>query len=478
MSSWSTAGYFGRLNYNYKGRYLIEGNLRYDGTSKFRGNSRWAWLPSFSAGWNVAQESFWSSLGLDNKISLLKLRGSYGELGNQNTVGNYVTYTTISPGSTNGPWLQNGVKVGSVSSPDLIDAFISWERIHTVNFGLDLGALRNRLTASFDTYVRNTYDMVGPAPTLPVILGKGVPKTNNTDLRTKGFELSLGWRDRLANGLSYGAKFLLSDSRSVITNYPNETMSLGTWYTGQVFGEIWGFETIGMARTQEQMDAHLASLPKGGQDALGSKWAAGDMMYRDRNGDEKVSRGADTKLDPGDRIVIGNDKARYSFGMDLNAAWKGFDLRAFFQGVGKRDFNPNNNPTFFGAVGGVFNSAFLKEHLNYFRAEAYGDLPANPNGYYPRVLESTGNKNQANQTYWMQNAAYIRLKNVTLGYTIPANIVRQVAISNVRVFFSADNIWTGTKMAKMFDPEATGAYAKGASYPLSRVVSLGLNVSF
>ena len=288
LSDWATAGFFGRLNYDYEGRYLAEINLRYDGTSRFRSDKRWKMFPSFSLGWNIAREEFWKPW--EDMVGTLKLRASYGELGNQNTKSWYPTYQTMSVNASNGSWLVNGAKPNTAYAPGLVSSLMTWEQIKTWDIGLDFGALGNRLTGSFDYYQRQTLDMVGPAPELPVILGTGVPKMNNTDLKTYGFDLSVAWNDRLKNGLGYGVKFILSDSQTKITRYPNQTGRLDTYREGMKYGEIWGYTTVGIAKTQEEMDAHLASLPNGGQDAIGSRWEAGDLMFADVNGDRKSTR--------------------------------------------------------------------------------------------------------------------------------------------------------------------------------------------
>lgn len=476
---WQTAGFFGRINYDYMGKYLAEVNLRYDGTSRFRQDQRWNWFPSFSLGWNIAREAFWESLS--DYVGTLKLRGSYGELGNQNTTGWYPTYQVISVKAGDGAWLQNGIKPNAAYVPGLISSTLGWERVRSWNVGLDFGLFGNRLTGSLEYYDRKTLDMIGPAPELPIILGADVPKTNNTDLKTYGFDLEIGWNDRLKNGLGYGVKFILSDAQTEITRYPNPTGTLDKYREGQKMGEIWGYETIGIARDQAQMDAHLASLPKGGQDALGTSWEAGDIMYADLNGDGKIDNGANTLSDHGDLKLIGNNTPRFQFGLDLNADWKGFDFRAFFQGVMKRDFWQGSY-YFWGVVDNMWWSGGFKEHADYFRAAPSNDLPANLDAYYPRPNFGTG-KNQNTQTRYLQNAAYIRLKNIQLGYTLPASITNKAYISKLRFFISGENLWTGTKLANMFDPETinggkvNNGVGNGNAYPLSKTISFGLSVT-
>lgn len=476
-AEWNTAGFFGRLNYNYKMRYLMEVNLRYDGTSRFRGDKRWNWFPSFSLGWNIAQEKFWEPLA--DVVGTLKLRASYGLLGNQNTDSWYPTYQIISTGINTGNWLQNGKKTNIAYKPQLISSTLSWEKVKTWNIGVDLGMFSNKLTGSFDYYIRKTLDMVGPAMELPLILGTSVPKSNNTDLKTSGFELSLTWQDRLANGLTYSAKFMLSDNKTEVTKYPNATKTLSTYYNGQELGTIWGYKTIGIAKTKEEMENHLATLPNGGQNALGSQWTAGDVMYEDVNGDGKINNGSNTLDDHGDLVKIGNNLPRYLLGLDLNAAWKGFDIRAFFQGVCKRDYWTSSDYFWGVTSSGEWSAVGLKNHLDYFRSEDSRDLKANLNSYYPRPLFVGAGKNQQVQTRYLQNAAYIRLKNITIGYTLPQSLTQKFAVTRLRLFFMGENLWTGTNLANMFDPETIsgGSNGNGNSYPLQKTLSVGLNIT-
>lgn len=478
-NEWATAGFFARVNYDYQGKYLIEGNLRADGTSRFRKGNQWKAFPSVSVGWNIARENFFGPI--NDVIGTLKLRASYGSLGNQNTTNWYQTYQTMTVGSSNGSWLMNGKKPNTATAPGLVSTTLTWETIESYNVGLDWGIFNNRLTGSFDYYIRNTKNMVGNAPELPAILGTDVPVTNNTDLHTSGWELSIGWNDRLNNGLAYSAKFNVSDARTKITRYPNNpTNAIDTYIEGHYINEIWGYETVGLAKTDEEMQTHLATLPNGGQDALGSDWKAGDIMYADLNGDGKISGGAGTLNDPGDKKVIGNSTPRYLFGLDLNASWKGFDVRIFFQGIMKRDYWQGSTYLFGASNNGQWWATGLSQISDYFRDEnswsvQNGYQSVNTDSYLPRPLYN--NKNQKCQTRYLQNAAYIRLKNLQIGYTIPQSITARWGIQNVRVFFSGENLWTGTSLASQFDPETISSY-NGNSYPLSKTLSCGINVTF
>lgn len=482
-NQWQTAGFFGRLNYNYNERYLAEVNLRYDGTSRFRTDKMWKLFPSFSMGWRISEENFME----DTKswLSNLKLRASYGNLGNQNLDNWYQTYQTISYRSSAGNWLQNGVRPNTTAAPGLVSALLTWETSESYNIGLDFGFLNNRLSGIFEWYIRNTKNMMGNAPELPAILGTNVPQTNNTDLRTTGWEFQISWHDRLSNGLNYGITLNLSDARTKITRYPNNpTNSIDTYIAGRYLNEIWGYTTIGIAKSNDEMNAHLAHAD---QSTLGSNWAAGDIMYEDTNNDKKISAGARTLADHGDLKVIGNSTPRYLFGLDLNASWKGFDFRAFFQGVLKRDSwlggSWGSLEYYFGATNSwEWWATGITAVKDYYRdantwSVANGYQSANQDAFLPRATFS--DKNEQCQTRYLMNAAYMRLKNLQLGYTIPRNITGKWSITNLRVFFSAENLFTITSMPEQFDPEMIGKDAKHSNgYPLSKTFSFGLNVTF
>ena len=475
--NWKNAGFIGRINYDYNGKYLVEGNLRYDGSSRFRRGNRWILTPSFSLGWNVARENFWEKLA--DVVEVFKLRVSYGELANQNTTSWYPTYQTLGVTTNGGKWLQNGALTSVASVPGLISTSLSWEKIKNTNIGFDFGALNNRLTGSFDYFWRKTKNMVGPGVELPAILGATVPSTNNTDLTTFGWELSIGWRDKVGE-LGYGVKLNISDNQTRIDKYPNPTNSLSKYMAGELTGDIYGYTTIGIAKTQEEMDAHIASLPKGGQTAIGSKWEAGDIMYADINGDGKIDNGSNTLDDMGDLKKIGNNTPRFRTGITLDAQWKGFDFSMFWQGVLKRDFDPGENSmVFWGTTGsGQWWSTSFKDHMDYFRAEdTASPLGANVNAYYPRPLFN--NKNHKTQTAYLQNAAYMRLKNLQLGYTLPKSLINKIGLQNVRVYVSGENLLTITGLSDTMDPETAGIGKQGGTvYPLSRVYSFGLSVNF
>lgn len=476
---WATAGFFGRINYNYAERYLLEVNLRYDGTSRFARDKRWNLFPSFSAGWNVSREAFMEPYS--DIINNLKIRGSWGQLGNQNTV-NLYPYIQLMPfypssNTEQNNWLINGERQNGATAPGLISTLLGWETMNSWNIGLDMGFLRNRLTFSFDYFVRTTYDMVGPAPELPATLGTDVPKVNNADLRSYGFELDLAWRDQIRD-FRYGVHLLLSDDQQKVLKYPNKSGSLSTWREGQKLGEIWGLTTIGIAKSQEEMDNHVASLDKGGI-SFGSAWGEGDIMYKDVNKDGKISTG-NTLTDAGDETIIGNNTPRFKFGIDLDVAWKGFDARIFFQGVAKRDWAfGGDNLIYWGNAGGEWNSAAFTNNLDFYRPADAEWLGANPNAKFPRLRSS--DQNRKKQTRYLENAAYLRLKNLQLGYTLPTYLTKKAGIGSVRIFFSAENLFTISGLPKGIEPETLGIgdYGSGSgSYPLTQIYSTGISVNF
>lgn len=495
-ATWSTAGWFGRINYDYMGRYMIEGNFRYDGSSRFRHGHRWVSSPSFSLGWNIARENFWQDL--ITYCNTLKLRFSWGKLANQNTDSWYPTYQTMGYSANSSSWLVNGEKASVGTMPGLISRTLTWEKNKTWDLGLDWGLFNNRLIGTFDYYNRKTEDMVGPGPSVPTVLGANAPKTNNLSMTSKGWELSITWRDRIQD-FSYGITANLYDHTITIDEYPNENYTLSSHnplYNGAKYGDYWGLTTVGIAKSQAEMDAHLDRLDenyknkngqypatrRAGQNRYGTSWGAGDIMYADINGDGVINSGQGTLDDHGDLSVIGNSTPRYSFGLNLDAQWKGFDVKVFFQGVLKRDYNANGS-VFWGACGmSQWQALMLEPHLDYFRPEDT-ESPFGPNldAYYPRPNWDGGKNNQL-QTRYLQNAAYCSLKNVTIGYTLPQSLTRKAYIENLRVFVSGENLAQITDFTKTGDPELIdaydNAYGYGKCYPLQRVFSVGLNVTF
>ena len=470
-TQWATMGAFGRINYVYDSRYLAEFSIRRDGSSRFIGDKTWSTFPSVALGWNIANEQFFKPL--TNTVSTLKLRLSFGALGNTNIKALYPWFLGQPARAAESSWLVGGERVNIANVPGLVSPNLTWESVRSWNIGLDFGLLNNKLHGTFDYFVRTTKDMVGPAPVRPSILGAELPKENNSDMRSNGWDLEIRWRDKIGQ-VNYGIKLVLSDDYQTITRYYNPNRLLSKWCEGKRMGDIYGYKVEGIAQTDEQMTEWL----KNNKPSWGSNWAAGDVMYKDLNGDKKVNAGKSTYDDMGDLTKIGNSLPHYRFGITLDAAWKGIDFLVFMQGVGKRDFW-DSSPYSVGANHGVWQSAAFKDHLDYWRPATDTNFGPNPNGFYPRPLFHQGSKNFQTSDRYLQNAAYMRIKNIQLGYTLPAPIASKIGASRVRFYFSAENLVTFTKMNKIFDPEATGGdWGPGKLYPLQRTISFGLNLNF
>lgn len=470
-TQWATMGAFGRINYAYDSRYLAEFSIRRDGSSRFIGDKTWSTFPSFALGWNIANEQFFKPL--TKTVNTLKLRATYGALGNTNIKALYPWFLSQPANASASSWLVNGQRVNISNAPGLVSPSLTWESVRSWNIGLDFGMFNNRLQGTFDYYVRTTKDMVGPAPAHPSILGVELPKENNSDMRSNGWDLEVRWRDRIGQ-VGYGIKLVLSDDYQTITRFHNPNRLLSKWCEGKRMGDIYGYLVEGIAQTNEQMNEWLTN----NKPSWGSNWAAGDVMYKDLNGDKKVNSGKGTYDDMGDLTKIGNSLPRYRFGITLDANWKGFDFLIFMQGVGKRDFW-DDSPYSVGANTGMWQAAAFKDHLDYWRPATDTNLGPNPNGFYPRPLFGQGSKNFQTSDRYLQNAAYMRIKNIQLGYTLPTAIASKIGANRIRFYFSAENLATFTKMNKIFDPEATGGdWGPGKIYPLQRTVSFGLNLNF
>jgi TonB-linked SusC/RagA family outer membrane protein len=456
-------GAFYRLNYNYKEKYLIEFNGRYDGTSRFPKDSRFGFFPSVSAGWRISNEKFMAGTGswLDN----LKLRASYGTLGNQLLGTNYYPYVATM-GTGQSPYMFTNALIPFVSAAGLVSPSLTWETVISKNIGLDVTMLRGRLDASLDVYTRDTKDMLMDV-SYPAILGTAAPKENAADLRTNGWELSLTWRDKFKSDWSYDVTLALSDWTAEITRFNNPTGALpnnsNIYYVGQKLGEIWGFETAGIFQTTDE----VAQAPK--QTNIGANWRPGDIRYKDLNGDGNITFGKNTLGDPGDRKVIGNTTPRYSFGLNGGIGYKGVRLTLFFQGIGKKDHWPtSDNWTWFFP----YNAGHVEK---YYITDTWTE--DNRDAYFPAAHISTNDKKNVQvQSRYLQSAAYIRLKNITLSYELPQGLMKKIGVGRAQIFATGMNLWEYTKMRKPLDPETIQSAA--IEYPMQRISTLGLNVSF
>lgn len=470
IESWALRGAFARLGYVYADKYIFEFNGRYDGTSRFPKKDRFVFNPSASLGWVISREDFFKPL--KNIISFLKLRGSYGRLGNQD-VSTYAYVATMGSGKIS--QILEGKQPIYVSAPGLVSGNLTWEKVTTANIGMDINFFDNRLTMTGEFYIRRTKDMLTKGYTLPAVLGTSVPKQNAANLKTRGWEVTVGWKDQLNlcnKPFIYNANFNLADSRAWITKYDNPTGYLGDHYVGQELGEIWGVETLGFFTSEEDIKNHAdqswsTSYP--GTRPL----APGDLKFKDANGDGKIDDGTWTLDDHGDYNIIGNSRPRFTFGLNLGAQWNGFDVSLFAQGVGKKDYYPGVSDLYFwGIYAQPWTNITVGNYYDRWTEE-------NPNGYYPRmkayVAENTDKECGVTQTKYLQNAAYIRFKNLTVGYTIPQKYVEKIGIQRLRFFFSGDNLGEISGLYKHYnvDPEQLG----NMSYPLQRSFSFDLNLT-
>lgn len=457
---WSVNGFFARINYDYKGKYLLELNGRYDGSSKFPHGDRYAFFPSASVAWRVSEEKFWEPIRgwFDN----FKLRASYGSLGNQaldeSRYGNFPYLATYGINTKYGALL-NGTRPVAVSVPGLVSASFSWETVNQIDFGFDASFFGGRLNTSFDWYRRNTKDMLTAGQVLPAVLGTSVPQENAADMKTVGWEVSLEWNDRLSNGFGYHIKGVLSDYQASITKFSNPTKLLGTHYVGEKLNEIWGYVSNGLFQSDEDAKAADQSYLSGGS------WGAGDVKYEDLNNDGKIDIGKNTLDDSGDRKIIGNSTPRYSYGITAGFDYKGFDFEMFWQGIGKRDY----------WLGGSQFWGFTDEWCTPLTSSLDYWTEDNRDAYFPRLHHyGVNGGNHQVSTRYLQNAAYLRLKNVVLGYTIPRSITEKVKISRLRVFVQGENLLTFTPLIDSYDPETLN----NMTYPINKKISVGLNLTF
>jgi TonB-linked SusC/RagA family outer membrane protein len=484
---------FYRLNYIFDNRYIAEFSGRYDGSSRFPKKDRFGFFPSGSLGWVISRESFTEELMKSLKIDQLKFRGSYGALGNQ-ALGSYYPYVAGMGSGTMGNVI-DGAQPLKVTQPGTVAGDLTWERVRTVNGGVDLSLFGNKFDLSFDIYTRYTEGMLTQLKQLPAFYGAGAPSTNAADLKTKGWELTVGYRDVFSAGnapFAWGLRFMLADSRAWITKYdsnrllPDDFNGSPNHYEGKEIGEIWGLTTLGYLTEDDFTDVANNKL-KVDQTAVGSNdtrylFYVGDLKFADINGDGAVTYGNNTVDDPGDRKIIGNSSARLPYSILADAAWKGFDLSLFFQGIGKRDWYPNaKTNTFWGVYAEPWTAPV---HKNYDR---WTEENPSQDAFFPRMksiiaeeYSVTGTKDElaTPQTRYLQDASYLRLKTLNIGYTIPTRITNKWKIGGLRLFFNGENLFTISHIqAAGVDPEILNGLYRGAEYPQQKVYSFGLNLT-
>ena len=466
LDHYATLGFFGRFNYDYKSRYLFEFDLRRDGSSryaKFAKGHQWGTFPAFSAGWNVAKEAFFEPY--TSILSELRLRGSWGELGNMR--GKNYQYISTVPYNATTDYIMGDKRISAFGAPNMI-AYNTWEKNRTLDFGVDIAALNNRLTMSFDWYRRDIIGLITKGVTLPAVLGVNSPDTNNADIRNEGWELTLGWRDQFSlasKSFNYSVSFNLSDYQGTVLKYSNPKGLIYDYYVGKKMGTIWGYTTDHIMTDPAEAKAINDS---GVQNKFGGDWVVGDIKYVNLDDDPNINDGNQTLEDHGDLSIIGNDTPRYNFGFGFNADWNGIDFSMFLQGTMKRDLWLEG-PVAFGLGGGQWGSNVWKNTLDCWREDG-----SNPDPWLPRLYLWSTSKNLQKQTRYMDTGAYCRLKNIQLGYSLPGAIINKVGLEKVRIYFSGDNLLTFSGINENFDPEAPW----GGAYPISKSISFGVNVTF
>ena len=484
QNEFALMGYFARLSYDYNGRYLVEANMRYDGTSRFPRNHRWGFFPSVALGWRISEEAFFAPMR--PVVSNLKLRASLGSLGNQitdnsakfnkNTFYPYMRLISLA-NTTTLNYIFDNTQATYASLGDPTSGSLTWETIVTQNVGLDVGLFNNRLSLALDVYRRTTKDMLAAARALPAVYGYNAPYENNGELRTNGFELVVGWNDKFnlaGKPFYYGVNLTLADSKTKITKFKgNESKVLGQDYEGMEWGEIWGFRIKGIYQSdQEAIDRGVD------QSFLGSRFTdkAGDLIFDDVDDSKKIDIGKGTLDNHGDLVRIGNSTPRYHYGITVNMAWMGFDFSMFWQGIGKQNIYPGgNNMMFWGPYARAYSSFIPKD----FPAKVWST--DNRGAYFPRPVADLARElamSKPNDRY-LQDLAYCRLKNLTFGYTLPKSLTKKAYLEKVRVYFSGENIFITSKLKSDYlDPEQMTYDSNGRVYPFSKTFSFGLDVSF
>jgi TonB-linked SusC/RagA family outer membrane protein len=478
-------GLYYRLSYNYKGKYLVETNGRYDGSSKFPKDNRFGFFPSASVGWRVSEEAFmeWSRSYLDN----FKLRGSYGQVGNQ-AIKNYAYMGVM---GTSNAWLENGVWNIARSTPGLFSSDFTWEKVETVDIGFDMGLLNGKLDLVFDWYRRDTKGMLAPGKELPSVLGSSAPLENSADLRTTGWELAVNWRDNINKDWRYNIGINIYDSRSKITKFDNPTGTFGknNYRVGQEIGEIWGFVTDRFYTEDDFSfidEANGVYTLKDGVptiDPFIRDPRPGDILFKDLDGSGTIeATGDNTESNPGDRKIIGNNSRRFPYAISGGIGWKGFDVAVFFQGVGKRDLViGTNGPSNFLAWPHTNSdnpnaaATVLAHHLDYW-------TPDNRDAHYPRLGNQSGINqgvdafNRRTQTKYLMDGSFIKLKNISVSYSFPSKWLEKTkAIKAFKVFFSGEDLWTKHHMYEGMDPEQTMGI--NDLYPFMKKCSFGINLT-
>lgn len=460
MISW-----IGRLNYDYRGIYLLEGLFRRDGSSKFSADNRWANFYGISAGVRFSEFEFVKNWNIFNN---LKLRASYGETGSQGGIGNYDYYSTISKGTT--IFGYDGTKVNTAWISSMTSKDRTWERVATTNFGVDFAVLNNRLSGTFEYYIRKNNDML-ISVTYPQVLGATAPKTNSGGYRANGWELSLNWNDRIGQDFSYNVGFSLSDARTEVTNYEGAaaiTYGKNAIVEGKPINSIYVFKTDGYLQSEAEVAEYYQAINGNGTLAptenTNSQLRPGCVRKVDLDGDGAITTD--------DLYYYGDANPHFQFGINLGARYKGFDFSAFIQGVGQQNLVREGN------LRGPFVSWWMNQNKTYLY-ETWTE--ENTNARFP-ILSFDGSVNNWNYSQYndinVMDVWYARLKNIVIGYTLPKTWMKKIGVENLRLYLSADNLWELTHVDDSFDPEAQASTGQGKIDCYARTVSFGIDLTF
>lgn len=489
----ATAGFFGRINYNYKEKYLLELNGRYDGSSSFRTGKQWAFFSSASTGYRISEEKFWTNI--KPYVPTLKVRASYGSVGNQALESWYPYISTMATETVS--WIGTDMnQVSTTTTPSAVNPDMTWEKIRTLDIGFDAGFFNNELNVTFDWYQRRNVGMLVAGNEIVRYAGIAVaPLENGGDMKTNGWELQIDYNHAFNKDFAIYGTFTLSDAKSEITKWNNTTGALNSWYKGKKLGEIWGFETDRYFNSSDVNPDGTLKTGTPDQSYLqnGSfRFGAGDIKYKDLNKDGKIDTGKGTIDDHGDLKRIGNQLPRYEYSLRVGAMLKGFDVEVLLQGVGKRDMWSTSSLFIPHAAGAQMN--IFENQLDYW-------TESNQNARFPRpyingafgslsgLPGNSGCNNFAPQTKYLNNLAYLRIKNFTVGYTLPQNLTRKIFVEKLRFYFSAQNLFTFDHIDGVMDPECTGGSSKsytngmdmtmaGRAMPFNRQWSCGLQITF
>lgn len=480
------AGVFARLNYAYGARYLLEANLRYDGSSRFPKGKHWGFFPSFSAGWIVTGEKFMQNL--NPALSFLKIRGSWGRIGSQQ-VSNSMFMPVM--GLSESSWIIGENGVYTFGMPKALASGFTWEKVATTDIGVDMRFLNNRIGVTFDWFSRKTTDLINSGASLPSTFGQAAPLTNYGHLTTTGWELAIDYHHRFPFGLDMTVTANLSDATGKYNNVDPTERRCDYRYNGKVYGEIWGYETDRLFTKDDfvyDQNGNVTGYAEGvaSQQYLVDQYGhtsfqflPGDVKYKDLNDDGQIddgrTNGVPTIDNHGDMKVIGNTTPRYQYGVRMDLGYKGFDMSVFFQGVGKRDLWGTGQLVI---PGWHYGEAYYTHHMDYWTED-------NTGAFYPRpwaLNYQSANPNFRKQSRYLLNMAYCRWKNLTFGYTLPDRLTQKMMITRLRVYASFENLVTWDHLNGVpIDPETRTATGDGGyigrSYPFSREYSFGIQLT-